>query len=441
MRCPIPFYTGCNTKTLCKNSTGLDCVKCPSGYLSSAYYYPVCQGNYTQTDVCNPICISNDIKQPQGGVIPPSDIDDIKNMQYIVKTKYENRIKTPFVSDQKYNTDYNVINNRIIGLDSNYNKLNQNITDVNNSIRYLSGTEVPILRKSIAGVNTRFIETNNRVDSLSSRLEKIEGDIKNDNIVTATKLEQVKINISNSILRNSKDFTTVQISNLTPRFTNIENTVKGLETKIELYNNILQGTVIPGLRKDISNITTLEQVKSQIASDISLLNTQYQKLLKDLNILRSTEIPSLRKYMEDLISNIDTKLSDIRIELTNKYTEKIITDINSLKTELLQSISVAKGEAISIGNDYTNEKIAVLESKINGQLNKIDQQIKEYNNSILGTIIPVLRNDLEDKHLGLKSEIKNSINELGKYYDNIMRILYNASTVFNPQNSTFTPKY
>jgi hypothetical protein len=166
--------------------------------------------------------------------------------------------------------------------------------------------------------------------------------------------------------------------------------------------------------------------------------------MSEVSIIRGTEIPNLRKYMEELIKSIDSNLSVLRTNLTDKDTKEII-DINSLKTDLLKSIDVAKGQAISTGKDYTNKKVDDLQDKIKEQLSKIDNQIKEYNNSILGTIIPGLHNEnrqyTEYKHSILKIEIENSINKLGKYYDNIMRILYNASAVFNPQNATFTPKY
>ncbi len=582
-----------DTEKLCNEQTKTECIECPSGTFSTAYYYPPCQQGYRPLNNCSDNCILNRFFDDKGNFT--SDTDDLKNMQYEVSKKYSDRIKTNFVTENTYKNDSSLINSKIDSkftssnttLNNRINGIDTRINNLDRSFRFISGTEVPTLRKSITGVDNRITGVNTSLDnkiagvdtritsvnnSLSSRLKTIEGDINNGNIVTSTKLEQVKTEINNSILQ-TKQFTTSEINTLKSSFTAIETIVTALENKVKLYNNILQGTVIPGLRKDISNRTTLDQVKYQIASDISDLNIQYQKLLKDLNILRSTEIPnlrnefrgqiellrgssttkedttslktqlsqlqssisslnttngeykvqinqinndilllkskineydnfiknlqgtiipglqnqntkqlenkhdelksnintsildlqskydnllrnvniirgteipSLRKSMEELITSIDSKLSDLRTKLTDKDTKEII-DINSLKTELLQSIVVAKGEAITTGNDYTKSQIVDLETRIKNQLTKIDDQIKVYNNSILGTIIPGLRNDhrqyVEDKNSVLKSEIKNSINELGKYYDNIMRILYNASTVFNPQNSTFTPKY
>lgn len=385
------------TKQLCNKFTGNNCQKCESktlGVTTGYYYSPPCNSNYApKGEVCDTTCVLKEYKDKN------IDIDDLKNMQHQIDIKYDNRIRFPYVNENKFNR----------------------------SINFIRGTEIPSLSKS---VDARF-------NQLNTSLTQLINDIKHSNYVQKNQIPDIKTDITNSItskvLPESKSYTDSNISIINQTLNNkvpsIENKVNDLERLVNKYNNQLYGTIIPSLKRENSN--ALEQTKQEIINKITQINNEHRQLLESVKAIRETEIPRI-----DL--SIKTQINGLRTELSTNNTQ-IESKISELKNTLNSAVDSAK--------TYSKENIDELQNKINAKIDQIERNMLEYNNiirNLQSTIIPSLYNQHLDHKKLLKdkeTELNNSINDLKKDYEKVMKILYNTSSALYPNNATFKPRY
>jgi filamentous hemagglutinin len=331
---------------------------------------------------------------------------------------------------------------------NNSNTVNENITIINNKVntnegKVLSGNEkseiINLVKKledeSVSYYDTTLIDncnniitdTNNINTSIKNKLD--ESLVWNNYNNNTSKLRENFLNVNNLInkLGNGLEEKQNQIKEQIEKCSNIKQIYK--DEKMKLQEKIKQNNKLALSSKQFYNnqINIIRELDNKINRNVEI----YDQYLLKINSLidsctRNKSVYSTRfkttlyntflKHYENKINSNYTKIDEIKINNNNKTilqklidNRKIVNDISKIFDKVISIINSNPLKLKAI-NKF-NPEIEKLKEKIQKFNLDLESSIKLFKNKVTGNIT-TLSNNIQDKTIKLKEEVKRCIGKL-----------------------------